>query len=87
MRVNRWGWPGNGDDMLARRTRLAQELPDRGAAIAPRAAALLGAELGWGATRQSREIEVYLEMAKREYSVADSTVPVNSALVADSAAT
>jgi glycerol-3-phosphate dehydrogenase len=57
------------DDMLARRTRLAQELPDRGAAIAPRVAALLGAELGWGDTRQAREVEAYLDLARREYSV------------------
>jgi glycerol-3-phosphate dehydrogenase len=58
------------DDMLARRTRLAQELPDRGAVIAPRVAELLGAELGWGETRRAREVEAYLEMARREYSVA-----------------
>ena len=36
------------DDVLARRTRLAQELPDRGAAIAPRVAEIIGADLGWG---------------------------------------
>ena len=48
--------------MLARRTRLAQELPDRGAAIAPRVAELLGAELGWGETRRAREVEAYLEI-------------------------
>ena len=51
------------DDVLARRTRLAQELPDRGASIAPRVAELLGAELGWGETRQAREVEAYLETA------------------------
>ncbi len=61
------------DDMLARRTRLAQELPDRGAAIAPRVAELLGTELGWGETRRAREVEAYLEMARREYSVAVSS--------------
>jgi glycerol-3-phosphate dehydrogenase len=61
------------DDMLARRTRLAQELPDRGAAVAPRVAELLGAELGWGETRRAREVEAYLELARREYSVAAST--------------
>jgi glycerol-3-phosphate dehydrogenase len=57
------------DDVLARRTRLAQELPDRGAAIAPRVADLLGAELGWGETRRAREVEAYLTLARREYSV------------------
>ena len=30
------------DDVLARRTRLAQELPDRGATVAPRVAAIMG---------------------------------------------
>ena len=63
------------DDVLARRTRLAQELPDRGAAIAPRVAELLGTELGWGETRRALEVETYLEMARREYSVAASTGP------------
>jgi glycerol-3-phosphate dehydrogenase len=58
------------DDVLARRTRLAQELPDRGASIAPRVAELLGRELGWGETRQAREVEAYLETAAREFSVA-----------------
>jgi glycerol-3-phosphate dehydrogenase len=58
------------DDVLARRTRLVQELPDRGEAIAPRVAAILGAELGWGADRQSTEVASYLERARREFAVA-----------------
>jgi glycerol-3-phosphate dehydrogenase len=58
------------DDVLARRTRLAQELPDRGAAIAPRVARILGAELGWGDARQVLEIDAYLASARREFSVA-----------------
>ena len=58
------------DDVLARRTRLAQELPDRGASIAARVAAILGAELGWSETRQTAEIEAYLVSASREFSVA-----------------
>ena len=58
------------DDVLARRMRLAQELPDRGASIAPRVAAILGAELGWdevahGPPRSS----CYLETARREYGL------------------
>jgi glycerol-3-phosphate dehydrogenase len=57
------------DDVLARRTRLAQELPDRGAAIAPRVAQILGAELGWGESRQRLEVDSYLATARREYSV------------------
>ena len=40
-------------------------LPDRGAAIAPRVAALLGAELGWDADRQRAEVDAYLASASR----------------------
>jgi glycerol-3-phosphate dehydrogenase len=57
------------DDVLARRARLAAELPDRGATIAPRVAALLGAELGWDAERQAREVDAYLAGAHAEYDV------------------
>ena len=58
------------DDVLARRTRLAQELPDRGAAIAPRVAGILGAELDWGEARQRLEVDSFLVSARREFSVA-----------------
>jgi len=61
---------GSLDDILARRTRLAQELPDRGAAIAPRVARILAAELDWGDARQTLEVEAYLASARREFSVA-----------------
>jgi glycerol-3-phosphate dehydrogenase len=57
------------DDVLARRMRLAQELPDRGASIAPRVAEIMGHELGWGADRQAREVESYLAGARREFAV------------------
>ncbi len=39
------------DDVLARRIRLAQELPDRGASIAPRVAAIMAPLLGWDDAR------------------------------------
>ena len=55
--------------MLARRIRLAPELRDRGAAIAPRVAAILGHVLGWDAARQAREVAAYLDAAHREYDV------------------
>ena len=58
------------DDVLARRTRLAQELPDRGAAVAPRVARILGTELGWDDRRQGAEIDAYLASARQEFSVA-----------------
>jgi glycerol-3-phosphate dehydrogenase len=57
------------DDVLARRMRLAQELPDRGASIAPGVAAVMGAELGWDKRRQNTEVKRYLELARREYGV------------------
>jgi len=65
----------NLDDVLARRTRLAQELPDRGAMIAPRVAEILGAELGWGASRQVLEVQNYLASARREFTVAPPGPP------------
>jgi glycerol-3-phosphate dehydrogenase len=60
------------DDMLARRTRLAQESPDRGASFAPRVASIMAADLGWGDARQALEVETYLTGARREYSVPTS---------------
>jgi glycerol-3-phosphate dehydrogenase len=60
------------DDVLARRLRLAPELPDRGAAIAPRVAAIMARDLGWGASRQALEVETYLGLARREYEVPPS---------------
>lgn len=63
------------DDVLARRTRLAQELPDRGAAIAPRVAAILAADLDWGEARQRLEVDAFLASAQREFSVAPHGEP------------
>jgi glycerol-3-phosphate dehydrogenase len=57
------------EDVLARRTRLAQERPDRAASIAPRAAEILGDELGWDGARQSREVTGFLAAARREFDV------------------
>ena len=57
------------DDVLARRMRIVHELPDRAAAIAPRVAAILGAELGWDETRQAGEVESFLAGARREFAV------------------
>ncbi|MGK2851217.1 MAG: glycerol-3-phosphate dehydrogenase/oxidase [Candidatus Limnocylindrales bacterium] len=57
------------DDVLSRRLRLSPELADRGAAVAPRVAAIMGAELGWGMTRQELEAQTYLDGARREFGV------------------
>jgi glycerol-3-phosphate dehydrogenase len=57
------------DDVLARRLRLAAELPDRGASIAARVASIMARDLGWGESRQALEVESYLALATREYSV------------------
>jgi glycerol-3-phosphate dehydrogenase len=58
------------DDVLSRRTRLAQETLDRGASEIARLAAILGRELGWDAARQATEAAAYLASATREYAVA-----------------
>ena len=57
------------DDVLARRMRLVQELPDRGASIAPRPAEIMAGELGWDAARQDHEVETFLASARREFAV------------------
>jgi glycerol-3-phosphate dehydrogenase len=57
------------DDVLSRRMRLSMGLSDRGASIAPRVAAILGAEVGWDAARQAAEVDRYLEGARVEYGV------------------
>jgi glycerol-3-phosphate dehydrogenase len=57
------------DDVLSRRTRLAQERSDHGAPFAPRVAAILGAELGWDAARQAAEVDRYLASSAVEYAV------------------
>jgi len=57
------------DDVLARRTRLAQELPDRGASIVERVSALIATELGWDEPQRSAEVERYLASARVEYGV------------------
>ncbi len=48
------------DDVLSRRMRLSMARRDRGAAIAPRVAAIVGAELGWDEARQAAEVSTYL---------------------------
>ena len=57
------------EDFLARRTRLAQELPDRGATVASRVAELMGAELGWSSAQQDAAVSSFLIQAHREFDV------------------
>jgi len=57
------------DDVLSRRLRLSPELADRGAAVAPRVAAIMASELGWEEARADREAETYLARAAVEYGV------------------
>jgi glycerol-3-phosphate dehydrogenase len=56
-------------DVMVRRTRLAQELPDRGASIAPRVAEILGAELGWTKRRRQDEVAGFLARAHHDFDV------------------
>ena len=57
------------DDFLSRRTRLAQEMPDRGARVAPRVAEIMGSELGWSEAERAKSVESFLATAHREYDV------------------
>jgi glycerol-3-phosphate dehydrogenase len=57
------------EDVLVRRVRLAPELRDRGASIAPRAAAILAPILGWDDARQAAEVTAYLDTAHRQFDV------------------
>ena len=57
------------DDVLVRRIRLAPELRDRGASIAPGVAAIMAPLLGWDDARCTREVETYLDGAHREFDV------------------
>lgn len=57
------------DDVLSRRLRLSPELGDGRAAVAPRVAAIMAAELGWGDGRCEQERDAYLAGAAREYGV------------------
>jgi glycerol-3-phosphate dehydrogenase len=47
------------EDVLARRTRTAIEVRDRGLAAAPHAAALMAPQLGWSEARASQEVARY----------------------------
>ena len=57
------------DDMLTRRVRLAPEMRDRGASIAPRVAGIMGHILGWDEARRAAEVTSYLDGAHREFDV------------------
>jgi len=57
------------DDVLSRRTRLAQERADRGASILPRVADLMAAELGWSEDDRAAATADCLAAAHREYDV------------------
>ncbi|MBI2778019.1 MAG: glycerol-3-phosphate dehydrogenase/oxidase [Chloroflexi bacterium] len=78
---------GTLDDVLARRTRVAQERADHGAAVAPRVAAILGTELGWDGDRQAAEVRRYLASSAVEFAVpggardaiVDEAVPAGAA--------
>jgi glycerol-3-phosphate dehydrogenase len=63
------------DDVLSRRTRLSIELVDRGAAIAPRVAEILGAELCWSGARQALEVDVHLRRQLHVQHVARAVPP------------
>ncbi|MFC5175967.1 glycerol-3-phosphate dehydrogenase/oxidase [Nocardioides taihuensis] len=54
------------DDVLARRTHLSIETPDRGTRAAGAVADLMAAELGWDAARTADEVDHYLRRVEAE---------------------
>ncbi|MDR7251555.1 glycerol-3-phosphate dehydrogenase [Nocardioides sp. BE266] len=68
------------DDVLARRTRISIETPDRGVACAAEAAALMGAALGWDAERTDDEVDAYAARvaAERESQRAEHDLDANA---------
>jgi glycerol-3-phosphate dehydrogenase len=54
------------DDVLARRMRLSFETAHRGVDSAEHAASLMGAVLGWDASRRAREVEHYFALVEAE---------------------
>jgi glycerol-3-phosphate dehydrogenase len=62
------------DDFLARRTRLAQEQRDRGAAVAGRVAELMGSELGWSTSDRDGAVKAFLGGAHHEFDVPQEAV-------------
>ena len=57
------------DDVLSRRTRARLRARDATAAAAPDVAELVGAELGWSAEEQARQVADYQAAAARERDV------------------
>jgi glycerol-3-phosphate dehydrogenase len=57
------------DDILSRRLRLAIQLRDHGAAVAPRVATIVAPLLGWDEARANAEAAGYVETSATEYGV------------------
>jgi glycerol-3-phosphate dehydrogenase len=68
------------DDVLSRRLRVTMTRRDRGAGIAQRVAAIMGAALGWDDARQGAEVRAFLSGAHREYDVPEGDREVESPL-------
>lgn len=57
------------DDILARRMRLAFEVPDHGASVAARTAEIAGPLLGWTEAEVVTQVASYAETSAREYGI------------------
>ncbi|MGH3355678.1 MAG: glycerol-3-phosphate dehydrogenase/oxidase [Nocardioidaceae bacterium] len=72
------------DDLLARRTRVSIETPDRGVEVARAAAAVVAPVLGWDQERQDNEVAAYQArvMAERESQQQGDDLAADAARVA-----
>ena len=65
------GGPRTLEDILLRRLRIALELPDGGAAIAPQVAAVAAPVLGWDGDAASDQVAQYLAQKDRHFAWKD----------------
>ena len=72
------------DDVLARRTRISIETPDRGTKSAKAAAELIAPALGWDEERIANEVQAYADRveAERRSQLQDDDLAADAARIA-----
>ena len=70
------------DDVLARRTRIAMETPDRGLGAVDEAAGLVAGTLRWDPGQTAREVEHYRAGVAAERAAEEATSDADAAAIA-----